>query len=64
VFKEPMPLIEGCSVKAAKENFEKLLEDGYSSDQAYAIAFSKARKNMRKCSSERQEEIKKGELMG
>jgi len=59
-----MPLIEGCSRKSAKENFEKLLDDGYSQEQAYAIAFSKARENMRKCGEERQEEIKNGDLMG
>ena len=56
-----MPLIEGCSKEAVEENIGKLVDEGYSRDQAFAIAASIADDNMKKCSKERQEEIRDGE---
>lgn len=33
-----MPLIKSSSAQALRKNFEKLLKEGYSKRQAYAIA--------------------------
>lgn len=57
-----MPLIQGCSKEAFEENLEKLDAEGYSNDQAFAIAARIAQQNMKKCGSERQEEIRNGEF--
>jgi uncharacterized protein YdaT len=38
-----VPLQEGYSSESIKENIEELVRSGYSSDQASAIAYSKAR---------------------
>ena len=59
-----MPLIQGCSVEAAKENYEKLKSEGRSDDQAYAITIRTALDNMNKCGADRQEELRNGELFG
>ena len=56
-----MPLIEGCSKEAVEENISKLVDEGYSRDEAFGIAASVAVTNMSKCSEERQEEIRNGE---
>lgn len=57
-----MPLTQGCSKEAFEENLEKLDDEGYSSDQAFRIAVRIAKKNMRKCGAERQEEIMNGDF--
>lgn len=57
-----MPLIEGCSKEAVENNIEKLVGEGYSRDQAVAIAAEKARENIKKCGSERKKELRNGEL--
>lgn len=56
-----MPLIQGCSKEAVEKNIEKLVSEGRSSEEAFAIAASIADRNMKKCGEERQEEIRNGE---
>lgn len=56
-----MPLIQGCSKEAVEKNIRKLVSEGRSREQAYAIAASTADDNMKKCGEERQEEIRNGE---
>lgn len=43
-----MPLIQGSSPQVVQENIKQLKKDGYSNDQAVAIALSIAKKNKRK----------------
>lgn len=57
-----MPLVEGCSKEAVRENIEKLVSEGYDRDQAVAIAAEKARENIEKCGSERKMELMNAEL--
>lgn len=52
-----MPLVEGCSKEALEENIEKLVEEGYPRDQAYAIALETAYDNRKKCGEERRQEL-------
>jgi hypothetical protein len=56
-----MPLIQGCSKEAVEENISKLVSEGRSREQAFAIAASIADDNMKKCGEERQQEIRNGE---
>ena len=56
-----MPLIQGCSKEAVEKNIEKLVSEGRSSEEAFAIAASIADQNMKKCGEERQQEIRDGE---
>jgi hypothetical protein len=58
-----MPLIQGCSKEAAQQNYQKLLDEGRSEDEAYAITASIAASNMNKCGEERQKQIRKGEIL-
>lgn len=57
-----MPLIQGCSKEAVEENISKLISEGRSRDEAFAIAASIADDNVKKCGEERQEEIRNGEF--
>lgn len=59
-----MPLIQGCSVDAAEENYKKLLSEDMDKDQAFAVALKVAQDNMSRCSKQRQREIKNGDLFG
>jgi len=56
-----VPLKQGCSKEAVEENIEKLVSEGRSRDQAFAIAAQIADKNMKKCGTDRQEEIMNGD---
>ena len=56
-----MPLIRGCNKEAVEENISKLVGEGRSREQAFAIAASIADDNMNKCGEERQQEIRNGE---
>lgn len=56
-----MPLVQGCSKEAVEENISKLVSEGRSREEAFAIAASIADENMKKCGSERQAEIKNGD---
>lgn len=56
-----MPLVQGCSKEAVEENISKLVEEGRSREQAFAIAARIADQNMKKCGRDRQKEIMDGD---
>jgi hypothetical protein len=55
-----MPIIQGCSVETCKKNYKELIQSGKKVNQAYAIMANTARKNINKCTLERQHEINLG----
>lgn len=57
-----MPIRQGCSVLIAKANYGRLILDGYTHHQAYAICLKIAKDNIGKCDIDRREAIRHGEL--
>lgn len=54
-----MPLEVGCSKAVVKRNIAKLRREGYSRQQAVAIAYDLARKYRKLCSLARQKKLRR-----